>query len=356
MRMGQATLDDPEALRAADPGGMLALVADLGAQLRQGFELGRRAVALPNVRGVRSVVVCGMGGSGTVGDVVRASFADRLPVPVISSKGYGLPAFCGRDTLLLAVSYSGETEETLAAYAQGVAASCAVIALSSGGRLASLAAADGVAHVPVPGHVPVPRAALGYLAGEAAGVLEALELAPYAGEEVSRAARQVEALGAELAPDRPVGENRAKALASWLHGRTPVVWGSEGPAEAAALRWKTQFNENAKLPAFHSVLPELDHNEIEGWTRGSGSPFGLVILRHPAEHPRIAQRVQGTLEVIGGSGLECREAHGEGSSPMEIAFSLIMLGDFVSTYLAILRGEDPMPVRVLTQLKDRLRG
>jgi glucose/mannose-6-phosphate isomerase len=231
-----------------------------------------------------------------------------------------------------------------------------VVALSSGGRLASLAMSDGVAHVPIPGHVPAPRAALGYLAGATAGLLEALGLVSDAGEDVARASAAAEALGAELGPERPVEENRAKALASWLDGRTPLVWGSEGPAEAAALRWKTQFNENAKLPAFHSVLPELDHNEIEGWTRGSGSPFGVVILRHAAEHPRIARRVQATLEAIGGSALECREVRAEGSSPMEIALSLITMGDFVTIYLAILRGEDPMPVRVLTHLKDRLRG
>jgi glucose/mannose-6-phosphate isomerase len=134
------------------------------------------------------------------------------------------------------------------------------------------------------------------------------------------------------------------------------VWGSEGPAEAAALRWKTQLNENAKLPAFHSVLPELDHNEIEGWTAEAGRPFALVVLRHAGEHPRVARRVRATLEALRDSGLESREVSGEGSTSMEALLSLILLGDFVSTYLAILRGIDPMPVRVLTQLKDGLRA
>ena len=355
MKVEQATLDDPAALGASDPGGMLALVADLAQQLRQGFDVGRGTSSLPGLQDIRSVVVCGMGGSGIVGDVLRASFADRMSVPLIAVKGYGLPAFCGPATMLLAVSYSGETEETLACYSQGVAAGCPAIAVSSGGRLADLAAADGVAHVLVPGHIPAPRAALGYLAGASAGVLEGVGLIPEAGQDVHRASDAVETLAAELAPERPLRENRAKSLAAWLLERIPVVWASEGVAEAAALRWKTQLNENAKVPAFHAVLPELDHNEIEGWTRGSGSPFGLVILRHPGEHPRIARRVQATLEAITGSDLECREVHSEGSAPMETALSLAILGDFVSTYLAILRGVDPTPVQALTELKERLR-
>jgi glucose/mannose-6-phosphate isomerase len=191
--------------------------------------------------------------------------------------------------------------------------------------------------------------------GAAAGALEAVGLLPGAGAELEGVPATLEALSSALAPDRPIEANEAKSLAAWLHGRIPVVWGSEGIAEAAALRWKTQLNENAKLPAFHAVLPELDHNEIEGWTDDTGGPFALVVLRHTREHPRIARRVQATLEAVGGSGLESREVWGVGSTSMEILLSLVMLGDFVSTYLAVIRGIDPMPVQVLSQLKQRLR-
>jgi glucose/mannose-6-phosphate isomerase len=354
--MGQATLDDPVALRLGDPGGMLALVAAQGAQLGEAFDVGRRAPSLPTAGGLRSIAVCGMGGSGIVGDVLRAAWAARLPVPVVSVKGYQLPAFCGPDTLVLAVSYSGETEETLAAYAQAVGSGCRVVALSSGGQLADLTRTDGVPHVALPGHVPAPRAALGYLIGACAGVLEATGLIPDASAELSGASRVLEQLSAELGPDRSTEGNRAKSLAAWLEGRTPVVWGSEGIAEAAALRWKTQLNENAKRPAFHAVLPELDHNEIEGWSEGAGGRFALVVLRHSLEHPRIARRVQATREAIAGSGLESREVSVAGEDPMAILLSLVMLGDFTSTYLAILQGVDPMPVGVLTRLKQRLRA
>jgi glucose/mannose-6-phosphate isomerase len=354
--MGQATLDDPVALRTGDPGGMLALVAGLGTQLGEAFDVGRRASGLPAAGGIRSIAVCGMGGSGIVGDVLRAAWAARLPVPVVSVKGYQLPAFCGPDTLVLAVSYSGETEETLAAYAQSVGAGCRVVAICSGGQLAELARTDGVPHVSVPGHVPAPRAALGHLIGACAGVLEATGLIPDAGAELIDASGVLHQLSSELGPDRSTEGNRAKSLAAWLQDRTPVVWGSEGIADAAALRWKTQLNENAKRPAFHAALPELDHNEIEGWTEGAGDRFALVILRHSLEHPRIARRVQATREAIAGSGLGSREVSVVGKSSMEVLLSLVMLGDFTSTYLAILQGVDPMPVRVLSRLKQRLRA
>jgi glucose/mannose-6-phosphate isomerase len=273
----------------------------------------------------------------------------------VTVKGYSLPAYCGKETLVIAVSYSGETEETLAAFAQAVSAGCRTVAVSSGGQLAELARADGVAQVSIPSDVPAPRGALGYLVGAAVGVLEAIGILPAAAEELAKAPVALDALTSELGPDRPIEGNRAKTLAAWLRGRVPVVWGSEGVAEAAALRWKTQLNENAKVPAFHSVLPELDHNEIEGWIDDAGSSFALVVLRHAGEHPRIARRVRATLEAMGDSGLEWREVSGEGSTPLEALLSLILLGDFASTYLAILRGVDPMPVRVLTELKDRLR-
>jgi glucose/mannose-6-phosphate isomerase len=356
MSKGQATLDDPAAVRAADPGGMLSLVAELGTHLGAGFALGRRVRHLPTAEGLGSIVVCGMGGSGIVGDVLKASFANRLPVPVTTVKGYRIPAFCDKDTLVLAVSYSGDTEETLAAFAQAVAMGCRMIAVSSGGQLAELARTNGASHVPIARHIPAPRAALGYLVGASLGVLEAVGVVADVGPELDGASRVLGALSTELSPDRSVEENRAKSLGKWLLDRIPVVWGSEGVAEAAALRWKTQFNENAKVPAFHAVLPELDHNEIEGWSEQTGGPFGLLVLRHDREHPRISRRLQATMDAIAGSGLECREVAAEGSTPIEILLSFVMLADFASTYLAILRGVDPMPVEVLTRLKERLRG
>ena len=353
--MADDSLDHPAALAAADPGGMLSLAGRLGSQLRGGFEAGRRAAGLPSGEGIRAVGLCGMGGSGVGGDILRSLFAERLPVPVVVSKGYAVPEFFGKDTLVVASSFSGNTEETLAAYAEAVSRGCRVVTVSAGGDLAERSRIDGVAHVRLPDNVPVPRAALGYLSAAPVGILEGVGLIPPMSHEVEQAAALLDDLAGRLGPERPSAENEAKSLAVWLAGRTPVIWGSEGLAEAPAVRWKTQVNENAKAPAFASVLPELDHNEIEGWSEGSGRDYGLVILRHPLEHPRIQPRVVATLGAVAVSGLEGREVWAAGAASLEILFSLIMKGDFASTYLAILRGVDPTPIPVLTGLKQRLR-
>ena len=354
--MQLATLDDPAVIRAADPGGMLGLIAGTGRQLLRGFELGTDTGLIPSGEGIDAVVMCGMGGSGIAGDVVRSAFGGVARVPLVVSKGYSLPGFCGRDSLVLAVSFSGNTEETVAAYAQAIARGCRVVTVCAGGELAALSEADDTPRVPIPGDVSMPRAALGYLSAATMGVLSSAEVVPPEAEAIRAVANLLDKLAAELESERPEPENEAKALSRWIGERTPLVWATEGPAEAAGLRWKTQWNENAKMPAFCSVLPELDHNEIEGLGEAARSRFAAVILRHPNEHPRMAIRVDATIDALARAGVEARQAWARGSTPLEAVFSLIMLGDFASAYAAILRGIDPTPVPVLTNLKERLRS
>lgn len=354
-KMGQGTLDDPASIAAFDPGGMLSLAGELGDQLRTGFRAGTASSELPSGEGLRSVVVCGMGGSGVAGDILKVLFAPRLPMPIVVCKGYAVPEFCGRDTLAIAVSFSGDTEETVAAYLDAVARGARVATISGGGELASHSDADGVARVAAPTEIPVPRAALGYLTGAAIGILDRMGLVPPAADLIDESADHLESVARSLRADLPADANQAKSLAAWLLGGTPVIWGSEGLAEAAAVRWKTQLNENAKIPAFHGVIPELDHNEIEGWGEDTVQPYRAVVLRHRGEHPRVATRIAATMDAVSRSGMELREVQGEGASPLAVLLSLIMVGDFTSTYLAILRRVDPLPVPVLTDLKARLR-
>ena len=336
---------------------MLSLAGTLGDQLGQGFELGGATDAFQDVRDVRHIVVCGMGGSGVTGDVLSAAWSGMGQVPMVTAKGYALPFFCGPDTLVLAVSYSGNTEETLAAYHEAVGRSCNVVAIASGGRLEAAAREDGVPVVVVPSEVLAPRAALGYLVGAALGVFEAIGAA-LTGAEGARAAvevsqRTLDPLAARLEPARPLEENPAKQVAAWLQDATPLVWGTEGVSEAAAVRWKTQLNENAKVPAFWSVIPELDHNEVEGWSGEEAQSHRIVVLRSGTEPSRLGVRVPATLEAMASVGLEAREVWAEGSTPLEQVLALIMVGDFVSIYLAILRGVDPTPIPTLTALKER---
>jgi len=205
-----------------------------------------------------------------------------------------------------------------------------------------------------PSDVPMPRMAIGDLSAAVVGVLEAAGVLPAARDDIEQAADVVDAAAARVAPDRPTGDNVAKDLAAWIDTRTPVIWGSEGLAEAPAARFRTQVNENAKSPALSAWLPELDHNEIEGWSSETGAGYAVVALRHPLEHGRVGDRLAATLAAIAPSGLEARELHAEGARPFEVLFSLVLLVDFTATYLALLRGVDPTPIPVLSSLKEWL--
>lgn len=353
--MTSVSLDDETALAALDRGGMLRLVASLPDQLREGFDAAAATSALPAADGIRAIVVCGMGGSGIAGDVVAAYAAPRLAVPVLVLKGYDLPSFCDADTLVVASSYSGNTEETIAAYGQAVARGCRVVAVSAGGELAARAEADDVPWLGVPHSIGLPRAALGHLAAAPLGVLAAIGLAPDLADDLTRAVDATAALRERVGAHVPEADNESKTLARWLAGALPVVWGSTGVAAAAALRWRSQLNENAKTPAFASVLPELDHNEVEGWAERSGERFRVVIIRHGDEHSRTGDRVAATTAALGTSGLAFREAHARAGGDLAALFELVMLGDFTSVYLAAVRGVDPSPIPVLTSIKERLR-
>jgi glucose/mannose-6-phosphate isomerase len=346
-------LDDPVSIQAVDASGMLAATGALGEQLEEGFALGLAAQGIAGFAGLRNVVVCGMGGSGVTGDVLRAALSADAAVPIITSKGYVLPAFCGPDSLVLAVSYSGNTEETVAAYRDAVSRGCHVVAIASGGSLLAAARSDRVPFIGIPPEVLAPRAALGYLVGSA---LAMVERAGATGERVAevRASRlTLDDLASRLEVDRPIDSNQAKQIAAWLRGGTALVWGTEGASEAAALRWKTQLNENAKVAAFWGVLPELDHNEVEGSAGEGSETHRIVILRSHTEPARMRLRVPETIHAMTSAGLEAREVWCEGSGALAQTLSLIMMGDFVSLYLAILRGVDPTPIPVLTGLKER---
>jgi glucose/mannose-6-phosphate isomerase len=342
-------LDDERLLRAADPRGLLDAYLGTGAQLSAGYEA---AAQVPPLEGARSVTFCAMGGSAAAGDIVAAAYRDSVPVPVTTVRGYRLPGHCEPGSVVVCVSYSGNTEETLAAYGEAVARGCRVVAISSGGRLLERAGIDRMAAAVVPPGIPQPRAALGSLLGAALGALR--ELVP-AEDDVEEAVRSATVIAERLGPGVDSEKNLAKGIASWLGGRIPVVWGSEGVTEPVAFRWKAAFNENAKIPAFASALPELDHHEVVGWTNGWGKRFHVVVLRHQHEHESVGPRIQATIEAIDGSGLESHhEVHAPPGPPLTAAVTLAMLGDLASAYHALARGIDPAPIEAIARVKARL--
>jgi glucose/mannose-6-phosphate isomerase len=350
-------LDDAEAIRAADPGGMLSAVEGLSQQVRAGYDAGRATVGLPNCDDVSAIVFCGMGGSAFAGDVVRGVFRARLGIPLEVVRGPELPAYVGRQTLVLCSSYSGDTAETLACFDEAVERGARVVAVSAGGRLAADADRRGIARVSIPAGF-MPRAAVGYLSFGVLGVLDAgaLGLLPSLDGDVREVVSIVEGLARRLGPDAPLEENLAKLLAARMRGRVPLIWGADGVAAVAAARWRTELNENAKVPAFSSSLPELDHNEVVGWSTGQGESFFLVALRTRDEHPEIAKRFPASVDIARSSGVEVQQVEAAGRTQLAELFSLVTTGDFVSCYLGILRGFDPTPVEAIDRLKRRLAG
>jgi glucose/mannose-6-phosphate isomerase len=348
-------LDDVARLRALDPGDMLGAIASLPRQAHTSYADGLAASPLPSLTGVAAVTYCGMGGSGVAGDVVRSLFRGRVGVPIEVNRAPELPGYCGPSTLVVVCSYSGGTAEALAAYDEALARGSRTLALTSGGELGARAEAAGTPIVRVPAGL-MPRAALGHLAFGLLGALEAAGLLPRLRADVDEAIAEMERLVHDLGPDVGTDRNAAKQVARAIGDRTPVIWGAEGFAATAAGRWRTQWNENAKLPAFSSALPELDHNEVVGWSEGAGRSFAVVALRHADEHPDVAARFPLSLEIARGAGAEPVEVTASGTSPLARLFSLVVLGDFASTYVGLARGVDPSPIEAISQLKAALAG
>ena len=345
-----AVLDDPAELARRDPGDMLGEVAGAGGQARVAL---RAAQAAPLVGPLPEVVVvAGMGGSGIAGDVLAGLAFAGSGVPVLAVKGDRLPAFVGPGTLVVATSYSGNTAETLSAVEQGLAAGARLVAVTSGGALADLASSRGAPLVTIEGG-RMPRAALWSLvvpvclAAEAAGVL------PPVSDQVCAAADTLDAEAAALGPDVETAANPAKQAALRLLDRLPVVWGSGQLGAVAATRFRTQCNENAKIPVVSGALPEANHNDVMGLEGGLGPDRELVLLRdEPGEHDRDGRRVQAVLDALGIADPLLRTA-GSGPDLVRLA-RLTAFADFTSTYLGIARGVDPTPIRTLDQVKAAL--
>ena len=345
-----ASLDDAAALRDADTHDMLGAFLSLPGQLAASFEAGV-GVEMPAATLLQSVVFCAVGGSAAAGDVVATAFGDAVELPTAVVRGYRLPGFCGPSTLVVCSSFSGKTEETVAAYREASLRGCRLVTVSSGGDLVERAMIDGVPAVIIPGDVAMPRAGLGYLVGGILGALTNLAVLDPR-DHLTGAQGVLETLAEELAPDRPMEENEAKDLAAWLGDRIPLVWGSEGVSQAAAWRWKCAVNENAKRPAFAATFPELDHHEVVGWAAEDWDGFAVIVLRDEGEHESIPARLEATRAEMGG--LPWREVRGRGASPLSRVLSLMLLGDLTSTYLGLASGFDPGPIDALTRIKERL--
>ena len=335
-----------------DSVGMFDLAAALPEQVADAARLDVDLDGLPDHEDIEHVVILGMGGSGVGGDVVRAIAAPFMSVPLTIVKGYEAPSFVSEGTLCFAISFSGNTEETVEAAQAAAAAGARMVALSKGGELAELAAAWDAPHIALP-DIPMPRAGIGAVSIPPLLVLERVGLFPGATQYVSDAVDQLRRRRDELIVDGSAAHRLAAAI-----GRTiPLAHGGDALGEVAAYRFKCQVNENAKVPAFSGVLPEVCHNEICGWGQHGDVTRQIltnVRFRHDFEHPQVARRFELLHPILDEVVHEVLEVQAAGEGALAQLFDLVILGDFTTLHMAVQAGVDPGPIPVLTALKEAL--
>jgi glucose/mannose-6-phosphate isomerase len=352
--MAKVNLDDPKVYKKYDPEGMIERIKDLPAQCKQAWQAAMDFDLPPHYANVDKVVIVGMGGSAIGGDLVRSLAETEAKIPIIVHRDYGLPAYVDARTLLIASSYSGNTEETLSAFEAALGAGYKKMAMTTGGKLEQLAKENNIPVFKIE-YVAQPRAALGYGFFPAVCFMQKLGFISDKTDDVAEAVQIMESLSARLDEKSPLKNNPAKQLAGRLRGCLPVIYGA-GITAQVGHRWKTQDNENGKAWAFYEVFPELNHNATVGFPQPKeiASKIRVVFLRSPGFNERIKLRYEITAELLKRAGVAHEFVDSEGVSPLAQMMSLIMMGDFTSYYLAILYKTDPTPVKVIDYLKERL--
>jgi len=349
-----SVLDNSAAYQSIDPQGMTARIRDLPRQCRAAWQEAQ-ALALPDdYRDIDKVVILGMGGSAIAGDFLRCLVALESPVPIFSNRDYELPLLVDGRTLLIASSYSGNTEEVLSSFERGLGTGAKKVVITTGGKLLAAARANGVPAF-VFHYESEPRAALGYSFMPLLAIAQKVGIVADKSGDVDEAIAVMEALTARIDQKAPLARNPAKQLAERLHQRLPVVYGADILAEVAR-RWKGQLNETSKMWCFYEELPEADHNAVVGY----GLPKEIavrafvVFLRAPSIHPRILLRYDLTRTALEEAGVESTTVDAEGKSPLAQMMSATLFGDWVSLYLAILNEVAPAPTTPIDKLKERL--
>jgi len=347
-------LDNVVALRAMDPQDMLGWVERFPEQVADAWERADQVKLPDSYRNKKHIAVIGMGGSAIGGDLLAALMAPTAPVLVTVIRQYHLPAWVNEETLVIASSYSGNTEETLTAFEEAVARGAKVVALTTGGKLERKALDFGLPIVAFPGGGQ-PRAALGYSFILLLGIMRAGGYFALSAEARAEAEHVLDEVNTACAPDIPESDNIAKQYARALLNCIPYVMGARHLVPVAR-RWKTQFNENSKQWSAYDEMSELNHNTIMGTAAPEdlADHLALISLEAPNEPPRIKARWDITADIFKRAGLLHLRVRASGGEPFVQMMELIHLGDFVTVYLAFLNGKDPSNIDNINYLKTEL--
>ena len=339
-------IDDPQKIRAADPEEMLDRIRELGQQIRQAWDRTGQAQLPRDLAKVRDVTVLGMGGSAIGGDLAAALLANELTVPMQVHRDYGCPNYIGRESLVIASSYSGNTEETLSGFAEARKRGAKIIALTTGGKLAEDAKAANLPLVTF-SYKARPRATLGWSLGLVLGALARIGLVRDLSSDISTALSELDRYA--RTPDL------GKDLARRLFGRIVGVYGA-GVMGVMARRWKGQWNENAKNWSFFDVMPELNHNAVVGFPHPDIAPqaIAIIFLRSSRDNPRVSTRYDVTAQLLERAGIPLEQLSFRGTNMLSEALQAVYLGDHASFYITLLNGEDPSPNTSIDYLKAQL--
>lgn len=301
------------------------------------------------------IILTGMGGSAIGGDLLQAILKYEIEIPILVNRDRTLPSYVNHNTLVLTVSYSGNTQETLEAFESAKTKGAQIVTYSTGGTLEKSAHKNNIPHIRIPGGLP-PRAAIGYSFVPLLITLERLGLINSQKEELNKTIELLKNLREKWCPAVKTQDNLAKQLASFLSGSIPIIYGSNQCNGIAALRWKSQFNENSKTLALYNIFPELCHNELVGWDgiNGFAEKSTVILLRDHKDPPQHKRQIELAKAIINKKAEIVKEVWAEGDSAISKLFYFILLGDYVSLYLALLSGKDPYPIDGLDWLKTEL--
>ena len=351
--MNTPLLDNIGNIRAVDKSGMIDFCIEAPKHYRLAAAMAEEIKATYPVPD--NIIVVGMGGSAIGGELLKDWARNKLIVPVEVSREYNLPEYADHKTLVFVSSYSGDTEESLSSFLDAIKRGCMIFCISSGGELIKAAKKHNKPYVQVPRGMP-PRAALPYMLIPLFVYMEKAGLATGVKEELNEAFTIIEKIVEQNGPHTPLSENLAKNTAHFMWEATPVVYG-HGFYRGVAQRFKQQFNENSKSPAKWEYFSELNHNEIVGWS-GKGEQckwFSVIFIRDADEPGEIESRIDITKALIEGTGIVTFELIAQGKSIIAKMLSTIVVGDFMSVYLAVERNADPSPVKVIDLLKNKLQ-
>ena len=343
-------LDDIKAIEKYDKSGMLKMLESFPQQCREAEKIGAGFSFEDSFKTRYENIVCtGLGGSAIGADIVRSYVADEIKVPLIVNRNYTLPSFVNENTLVIASSYSGNTEETLSAYKDAKAKKAKIMTITSGGELQKMAGNDSNPCLLIPKGLP-PRCALGYSSLTLLILLSKIGLIGDKSKDIDDAISVLESLKGDK-----VGQI-SKGIANEIYLKYPIIYGGQDHIDSVVTRWRGQLAENSKTLASSHIFPEMNHNEIVGWEHPAKilKDFVVIVLRDKGDHPRVSRRIEVTEEILKRAKIKVINVESTGKSLLARIFSLIYIGDFVSYYLAILNKIDPTPVDRVTYLKEQL--